>query len=577
MTREELNAFIEARITDNNSNLITPEKHRQVEFALADYIETLINDAQAPAVVEIGLGQLQDVIAESELVPGAIYKVIFPENDTSLTSPGGLRYVLTRATSVNEIDHSCVGSFMVQDWETIGTNVFGLPQYLGIEVLTGYEPNINRGPWDQEDENTYNNGDFVFRDGITYQVHNNSQLNGSPPGNNPAAYEQLYKKQTEGLGYLPELNYIIWDGSSEYVLERRDQRGNIALCFEGQASFKMDSFKWGSNLAYNNFMDRNSVVVNCNDNTSFAGNFILGETLLYLNKTFSVNNCFICSKGETTISGVGSSLSNCEIHAFSENFVFSGEHFGKISNANGSNFFTEIDLSGNDNVSMDGLGWVGVVVVMDSVNSPGVLRRIGTAPNHEIEIRAKDYHTIQISRHEDSFEHLMGDSFIFSKRLPVTLSNGNHFVRLKKNPEYYPDGPNGDGPYITYELTGCHDIGIIQPEVTDANINLHGPHFSGKYYSGRPLYEFVQVMDVGTGDFATILTAFACDPGDGSFYALLDLSVAMTGGTTNGAAQNGPSSVTHLVNRYEPATGNIYFSHGVNGTLVFKVQFLKNV
>lgn len=638
MTRSELNAYIEARLTDNSSNQITPVKHREVEFALADYIEQLtaevaasaadavsfqgvfdsldalnsgvaspeagdfaqVNDggtlvnyqynatsetwvemAAAPTVVEVTLGQLQDLIADSNLIIGASYKVIMPSNEfVGLVSPGGLYCIFTKALSGHVIDNACVGTFMVQDWSTVGTNVFGLPQYAAIEPLTGYEPFINRGPWSAASEGGYNNGDFVFRDGFTYQVQNNTAFNGAIPEDNPAAYIKILKPTTGDTAYIPELNFIIWDGQNTFVNERRDSRGNIALS-DGLVSYdKMNLFKWGSNDCVNNFLDRKVLVWNCNDLNGFNNNKITGWVGIQTAFDFYFTDCRIHGNNQVQIFAETGYLSACSIEVSGPiSLNFTGEHYARMLTNNSSNFTLEYDLNGDTVADLSNLNWVGILIVQDSTVDPCLLRRIIGGPSHQLEVRAKNDRTVQIGQFDENVTHPLGDSFIFSKRLPVTLSKGNHFVRIKKKTDFWPNGTTGDGPFEVYEPVSVYDGGIIQPEQLGANPNVMGPHFTGKYIAGKALFEYIEIFP-DTGGFVNNLSLqVAPNSGDGSFFATYDLNVQFGGDDgSSGSPSYGPhSNITSLVSEFNPVTGTLYFSQFVKQFIIVKIQFLKNV
>lgn len=157
MTRAELNAFILEKLPDNILKLITPEKHRQVEAAILDYVDQLGDDMSdalstglstkvSNSTYNSGLASQAAVNSNFSVIIGTLFEGLtyrgtyetFEELETALPGPPGDDY----ASGDYAVVDNGADPAVVYIWDTVDGWVIGSPP-VAVSYVTGTRDEID--------------------------------------------------------------------------------------------------------------------------------------------------------------------------------------------------------------------------------------------------------------------------------------------------------------------------------------------------------------------------------------------------------------------------------------------------
>lgn len=214
------------------------------------------------------------------------YQVTRAQADLLIAGGGlvrGISYLITdaagpdlglflKAISSTEFELAGHGIYLNPDYQGVGV-------YTGVMAVTGIAYTSTEGVWFGPNEvgTPYSNGMVVFWDGLHYQVTDDTAFDGTNPIANTAAYTVLPKSAPD-VGYIQEVDFVIYDYAGDIVFVRWDKRLNKA------AFNAISGFQWGNDACYLNTADDGGVI-NCVNQRgqvyacrAFAGQMIFDET-----------------------------------------------------------------------------------------------------------------------------------------------------------------------------------------------------------------------------------------------------------------------------------------------------------
>lgn len=157
---------------------------------------------------------------------------------------------------------SAIAGHLNPDWQGAG-------DYSGVVAVTGQAVHgfpTNQGLWtagSEADVFGAPTGCVRVWNNLHYQVIRAADYNGTSPDNNPAAY-MLLPKSAPGVGYIEDWDNSEYDLLHDWIVERRDKRGNRVRVdyITATGNFYWDNvnnpfvrFKWGSDVTVGNTVE----------------------------------------------------------------------------------------------------------------------------------------------------------------------------------------------------------------------------------------------------------------------------------------------------------------------------------
>jgi len=219
-------------------------------------VQTLINDY----IAGNGVG----------LVAGTHYKL----------SDKGDKGIILLAVAPNQFSLEGQGIFLNPDFQGVG-------DYSGV---SGY--NVTRGVWYEDGENLaiFVNGDIVFWNGLHYKLVDDQSVNLTNPSLNGGAYEVL-PKSTANVGYIEEVDFILYDFDNDIIIERHDKRRNVVKKHLGAPN--ITNFQWGNDTVKGNTINTLAYINCINQKGSMYNNVFTNTTISMSNFTGTLSSCNI--------------------------------------------------------------------------------------------------------------------------------------------------------------------------------------------------------------------------------------------------------------------------------------------
>lgn len=141
--------------------------------------------------------------------------------------------VAIQVTDSNKFgENNAQGGFLNADYQVVGN-------YSGVESQTDVAFTNNRGVWAESAQGSYVNGDVVIWGNIHYQVVSTGDFGSNNPQINNDAYTPL-NKAWQNVGYIETWDDVVYDFNNNYVVWRKDKRGNKV------PSGAIANFQWGA-------------------------------------------------------------------------------------------------------------------------------------------------------------------------------------------------------------------------------------------------------------------------------------------------------------------------------------------
>lgn len=167
-------------------------------------------------------------------------------------------------------------------------------------------------------------GDIVIWNMRHWQLTNAANTDGTGPGDNVNAYEEL-PKEWENVGYITAWDISEFDFSENQIKYRQDIKGN--------KNRGVQAFQWGNDNCYSNIIEVDASIECVNqigiifNNTLEAGGAIRGSVVL--SDTASISECYVSSAAEIqnlNLVGYGTSLNSTRLYngAQIDNVTLSG-------------------------------------------------------------------------------------------------------------------------------------------------------------------------------------------------------------------------------------------------------------
>lgn len=301
-----------------------------VEYEVEETIDQIIIQSTNPegGFVEITYIDAVKLAEDCSLVEGAHYKI------TDRADAG----IILLAVSSCQFSLEGEGIFLNPDFQDNG-------DYSGLTSFTGVSKVTNYFVWTAalEAANNYGDGDIVFRDGLQYQMTDFASKDLTEPSINPG-YTLLPKSETN-VGYIQEVDFILYDFFNDVIIKRICKRGN-EICKEG-----IDIFQWGNDVVnYNTVKELGKM--NCINSIASAIDtcIVSGYCSVVIGSDFegTVSANFFDNQQNTITFGSGSyNVYGCTFGKFPDAITLSEDvdHNTKEISTLGSTFECTLDLT----------------------------------------------------------------------------------------------------------------------------------------------------------------------------------------------------------------------------------------
>lgn len=312
----------------NNERSGTPDKIQIQKFISQLGLATLddINNALPDSYISVTYAEAETLIDNEEIIPGTHYLI---------TDKADEGIMLLGVTTTN-FSLEGQGIFLNPDYQDV-SDPTGIFDYTGINFDT------NQGIWTVTNEGgTYAPGDLVIWNGLHYQVtfDQPSDLDGTGPGVD--ANYILLPKSEPNVGYVKEVDFILYDFINDSIIYRADKRGNIC-----ESSTSVNRMQWGNDNVYSNHCLNESNLDIINNRGEIVNNSTIGNSRVIVGNTnvqTITNNIF---KGNSSITAnfATGSLLNCYIENNTPIVLEDISHSSKKYDHLGSNFTSTLDMT----------------------------------------------------------------------------------------------------------------------------------------------------------------------------------------------------------------------------------------
>lgn len=321
------------------------------EVSPADQNKRMLLDNLTKAIEVASYAAAETLINDELLVAGQFYKINnLPAAGDSIVLP---------SVAANAYDMNGWGIFKVPDFQGVG-------DYSGVNGLTGVAYTNLIGVWTASAEGTYVTGDVVIWNGFHYQLIAAGSVDGNDPYTNTTAY-QLLPKSTANVGYITEIDIVVYNFGTQTLQYRRDKRNNVVEQNIYPGVSHQYSFQWGNDNVNNNRVSFPGAVNMANFRGYFYNNVVQRGTVTLRNgNTGEIHS--------NVFSMIGFDFLN-EAGDFTTNMILCNQQFSEIPiSENFSNCFKDKDKSTfNMDIDMDVSFDTGT---LNSI-SAGVARLIG--------------------------------------------------------------------------------------------------------------------------------------------------------------------------------------------------------
>lgn len=207
-----------------------------------------------PPYLSVTNAQLLTLISTNSIKPSYTYLV----TDALLTDGG----VLIQGVTTNSVSLFGSGIFLNADYQGVGnySGVAGFGTALGI--------------WYPTYVGVVAIGDVVIWNNLHYK--NLTGVWGTSPSGDAINWQVLPKTTTNG--YIQEIDEITYNPQLNYILSRKDKRGNY---IELDGSFSsITQFQWGRNKVYQNTVIGNSLMLIINTFTNIYNNNLSNNSII---------------------------------------------------------------------------------------------------------------------------------------------------------------------------------------------------------------------------------------------------------------------------------------------------------
>ena len=234
--------------------------------------------------------------------------------------------ILLLAVTPNQFSLEGQGIFLNPDFQGVG-------DYTGIPLF-----NLNQGVWYAGLEGSLSFADVVFWNGYHYKMIDSGELAGTSPDVTPLAYTVL-PKSAANVGYIEEVDFILYDFANDVIIEQHDKRGNK------WNPDNVASFQRGNNACANMIINGFGDIDNINQRGVCNGTLVSNGASLNLDNTFTgvcgSNNLI----GNNNVILYGTSeIQDCTFNSLTSIIITDTNHTGKEINSLGSTFNADLDM-----------------------------------------------------------------------------------------------------------------------------------------------------------------------------------------------------------------------------------------
>lgn len=274
----------------------------------------------ASSIIEDTYANIAILVSGGDLIPNTQYKI------TDRADNG----IILTARTTNSFSVEGQAIFLNPDFQSAG-------DYSGVLAETGLAYNGDTyGVWYNGTPAT-SGGDVVFWDGLHYQ-RVAATLSTDPPDIN--SDYQVLPKSAANVGYIEEVDFILYDFVNDTIIEQHDKRGN---------KWNPDivaSFQRGNNACANMIINGFGDIDNINQRGVCNGNLISNGASLNLENTFTGicggNNLI----GDDNVTLYGTSeIQYCTFNSLTSIIITNTNYTGEEITPLGSTFAADLDLS----------------------------------------------------------------------------------------------------------------------------------------------------------------------------------------------------------------------------------------